>query len=263
MAHFSIIIVSHNKPDCVKEAVQSVLDQTHQDWEAVLIDSGVLLKQGFFNYLTDKRIRVEASGETPGMGKSINMASRCFNQALNSGRLQGELVMYLCDDDLLYKNAFETFWKFYTEHNREPQAMYASQHVGLVGADGKVQIIGKRIANRPAGKFCKGRKLDCQVDYLQFCHSWAILDRLRGTYQTTEYHPEAKDDSYHADGVFMEKVGALTKVYNIDEFVSMNRRMAGSSNLEYSASAIGRFFILIKQKIKGLRRRMVQWRGQA
>ena len=57
MPSFSIIIVSHNKPKCVKEAVQSVLDQTHQDWEAVLIDSGVLLEQGFFDI-----IKTSASG---------------------------------------------------------------------------------------------------------------------------------------------------------------------------------------------------------
>src|SRR4051794_34427986 len=113
MPNVSIIILSHNKPDFVKEAVQSVLDQTHQDWEAVLIDSGVLLKQGFFDYIKDERIEVVPSGETPEMAKQMNIASWCFNKLLRSGRLQGELIMYLCDDDVLYKEAFETFWDFY------------------------------------------------------------------------------------------------------------------------------------------------------
>ncbi len=48
MADISILILSHNKPDFVKEAVQSVLDQTHQNWEAILIDSGVLHGRGIF-----------------------------------------------------------------------------------------------------------------------------------------------------------------------------------------------------------------------
>ncbi len=256
MPHFSLIIVSHNKPDLVREAVQSVLDQTHQDWEAVLMDSGVLHQQGFFNYLTDKRIRVEPSGETPDLARSVNMASWCFNEALNSGRLRGELIMYLCDDDLLYPEAFETFWNYYIRHNREPQAMYASQDIGLVDREGKTRIIGKRIADRPAGRFCKGRRLDCKVDYLQFCHTRAILDRMRETYQTARYHPEDKAEGYHGDGIFMEQIGALTTVHPINKLVSMNRRTAGSANLDYSDSAIGRFFILIKQKIIGLRRRM-------
>ncbi|MDB6112523.1 MAG: cgeD, partial [Pedosphaera sp.] len=215
MANLSIIILSHNKPAFVKEALQSVLDQTHQNWEAILIDSGVLLKQGFFDYITDKRIRVIASGESAEQAKKTNMASWCFNRLIRAGELHGELVMYLCDDDILYPQAFETFWGFYTAHNREPQAMYASQDIGLVDSQGATQIIGKRIADRPAGRFCKGRKLDCEVDYLQFCHSRAILEKMRVAYRTDEYHPEDLRRRAYADGVFMEKIGSLTKIHNI------------------------------------------------
>ena len=66
MPDLSIIIVSHNKPVLVKEAVQSVLNQTHSDWEAVLVDSGVLLEQGCFGFIQDPRFRVIPSGERPG-----------------------------------------------------------------------------------------------------------------------------------------------------------------------------------------------------
>jgi spore maturation protein CgeD len=256
MPGISIIILSHNKPQFVKDAVQSVLDQTHGDWEAFLIDSGVLFKQGFFDYLKDPRIHVLPSGETPDMPKRMNMASWCINEMLNSGRVKGELIMYLCDDDLLYKEAFETFWNYYVEQKREPQAMYASQDIGLVDREGRTRIIGRRVARRPAGRFCRGAKLDCKVDYLQFCHSRAMLDRLREVYKTTRYHSEDKAEAYHADGIFMEQIGALTKVYNINKLVSMNRRTMGSANLEYSESAIGRFLILLKMKMKGLRRRL-------
>jgi len=254
MPKFSLIIVSHNKPDVVKEAIQSVLDQTETDWEAVLMDSGSLLNQGFFNYLKDDRITVMGSGEQPGTGKTTNMASWCFNRWLNSGNATGELIMYLCDDDLLYPQAFETYWDFYVRHNREPQAMYASQDIGLVDREGKTQIIGRRIADRPAGRFCKGRKLDCQVDYLQFCHTRAMLDKMREAYKTTEFHLEDKSHADHADGIFLEKMGALTKIYNIDKVLSMNRRTVSSVNLEYSESRFGRFLILMKVKIKGIRR---------
>lgn len=256
MPDLSIIIVSHNKPEYVKEAVQSVLDQTHQDWEAFLIDSGVLLKQGFFDYLKDKRIRVMPSGETPELAKTKNMASWCYNKMLNSGEVSGELVMYLCDDDLLYREAFETFWNYYIAHKREPQAMYSSQDLGLVGRDGKIQIIGKRIADRPAGRFCKGAKLDCRVDYLQFCHTRAILQKWTETYGSTEYQSEDRKDSEHADGIFMEQVGALTKVHNINKLLSMNRRTTASINLQYSDNVAGRSLVFVKQKVKGLKRKL-------
>ena len=251
MPDLSIIIVSHNKPRFVKEAVQSVLDQTHQNWEATVMDSGLLFNQGFFSYLTDPRVKVLASGETPELARGKNMASWCFNRWLNSGEVHGELIMYLCDDDLLYPEAFATYWDFYIQNDRAPQAMYASQDIGLVDPEGKTRIIGRRIADRPGGRFCRGRRLDCKVDYLQFCHTAQILEKFREIYKTTQYHSEAKSDAHHSDGIFIEQIGALTKVYNIDKVLSMNRRTEESVNLEYSASPLGRLLITIRRKFSG------------
>lgn len=251
MAGLSIVIVSHNKPRFVKEAVQSVLEQTYSDWQGILMDSGVLLGQGFFDYLDEPRLKVVPSGETPELARTKNMASWCFNRLLNSGQLAGELIMYLNDDDLFYPEAFENYWNFYVQHNREPQAMYASQDIGLVDPQGKTQVIGRRVADRPSGRFCRGRRLDCRVDYLQFCHTAKILEKFREVYKTTQFHSEDKRDAHHADGIFMEQIGALTKVYNIDKVLSMNRRTAESANLAYAASPIGRMLVNFRAKLRG------------
>jgi hypothetical protein len=255
MVDLSVIITSHNKPRFAKEAIQSLIDQTHRDWQGILVDSGVLLNQGFFDYLKDSRLKVIPSGETAELARTKNMASWCFNRVINSGELAGELIMYLNDDDLLYPEAFETYWNFYRQHDCVPQAMYASQDIGLVDPDGNTQIIGRRVADRPGGRFCKGRKLDCRVDYLQFCHTAKILDKLREVYKTTQYHSEDKRDAHHADGIFMEQIGALTKVFNIDKVLSMNRRTAESANLEYAASPLGRLSATLRAKLKGARER--------
>jgi hypothetical protein len=220
------------------------------------MDSGILLNQGFFDYLKDPRLKIVPSGETPDMARTRNMAGWCFNRLLNSGQVTGELIMYLNDDDLLYPEAFETYWNFYQQHDRVPQAMYASQDIGLVGPDGETQIIGHRTADRPGGRLCKGRKLDCQVDYLQFCHTARVLGKFRDAYKTTQYHSEDKRDALHADGIFMEQIGALTKVYNIDKVLSMNRRTAESANLEYSASPFGRLLVTLRAKLRGARERL-------
>jgi hypothetical protein len=257
MPDFSIIVVSHNKPRFAKEAVKSLLGQTHANWQGILMDSGILLNQGYYDDLHDPRLKVIPTGETPEMARTMNMNSWCFNHLLNSGQLAGELIMYLNDDDLLYPEAFATFWNFYQQHNREPQAMYASQDIGLVDPDGKTQIIGRRVADRPAGRFCKGRRLDCRVDYLQFCHTAKILEQFRQKYHTTQYHSEDKRDSHHADGIFMEQVGALTKVYNIDKVLSMNRRTTESANLEYAASPLGRVMVTLRAKLRGARERLL------
>lgn len=251
MPDVSLILVSHDKPNLVREAVDCVLSQSFQNWQAVLIDSGVLLNQGFFDFVKDPRMRIMPSGETRELARTRNMASWCFNKLLNAGEVQGELVLYLCDDDLLYPQAFQTYWEFYTSNNREPQAMYSSQDIGLVNAQGKTKIIGRRTAEKPAGRFCRGQRLDCRVDYLQFCHTMAILQKYREVYKTTQYHSEDKRDAGHADGIFMERIGALATVHPIRSVLSMNRRTASSVNLEYAETAVGRAFILMKQKFKG------------
>ena len=251
MADFSLILLSHNKPRLVREAIDSVLRQTHANWEAVLIDSGVLLGQEFFRDLADPRFCVVPSGETEDLRRAKNMASWCFNRVLNSGRLSGELILYLCDDDLLYPEAMSTFWSFYRQHGREPQAMYSSQDIGCVDGAGVTRVTGQRLADRPGGSFCRGRRLDCRVDYLQFCHSAAILRRYRDVYGTDEYHPEGKVHAHHADGLFMERIGALTKVYPVPAVLSLNRRAAESTHAAHSESALGRLCVSLRRRLKG------------
>lgn len=260
MADISLILVSHNKPGFVREAVDCVLKQTFGNWEAFLVDSGVLLSQAFFDYISDSRCQILPSGETRELAKTKNMASWCFNRLLNSGQVKGELILYLCDDDLLYPEAFATFWEFYVQHGREPQAMYSSQDIGLVDHEGKTKVIGQRLADKPRGRFCRGKRLDCRVDYLQFCHTRAILDRYREVYNTTEYHCEDKRHGHHADGIFLERVGNLTTVHPIPKVLSMNRRTLDSVNLEHSESALGRAMIVLKQKIRGGWERLTQER---
>jgi hypothetical protein len=94
------------------------------------------------------------------------------------------------------------------------------------------------------------------VDSLQMCHTSKIQEQFREVYHTDQYHSEDKRDAHHADGIFMEQLGALTKFYNIDKVLSMNRRTAESANLEYSASRFGRLLVTLRAKLRGARERL-------
>ena len=134
--------------------------------------------------------------------------------------------MYLCDDDLLYPNAFATFVDAFRD-NPSAMAMYASQDIGWLGPEGRTETIGARRALTAGGKCCAGRIMDCQVDYLQLCHR---LSALRA-FPDAEYWPEDKATGDHADGLFMEKLGSYWPILPIDVTIGQNRRTPWSVNL--------------------------------
>jgi glycosyltransferase involved in cell wall biosynthesis len=223
----SCICVCHNKPDVTHEAIGSIVGQTFPDWEAIVVDSGVLYDAGYydrFGWRADGRIRLLRSHETEQTRRTRAMAPWCFNECFRRGLVRGDLVTYLCDDDVLYPDAFATFVA-YCRHNPDAQAMYASQDVGVIYPNGWHAIVGERRATRPGGRCCNGRRMDGEVDYLQFCHRADVLKR----FPDDEYWPEAKETEEHADGLFMERVGKYVPIHPIDVKVSQNRRTARST----------------------------------
>jgi hypothetical protein len=102
---FTCIILSHDKPDYVVEALASLAGQTFQDWEGIVFDSGVLTDRGFFQQqpiCADPRIRLIRSWETEELRNTKTIASWCFNECFRKNLVRGAFVTYLCDDDILY-----------------------------------------------------------------------------------------------------------------------------------------------------------------
>lgn len=217
------ILVSHNKPQIVKEAIDSLLNQTLIDWQGIIVDSGILYDNNFFDYIKDERITVIKSDESQSMRSSLAMAPYCFNLCLRRNMVKGHFVMYLCDDDVLYHNAFQTFINFAEENPYQSHAMYASQDLTVIKSDGSRIHSGERRAIDKVGK-CVGSPMDCKIDYLQFCHSREILEKI-----SFPYWPEGLDTKEHADGIFMDKIGEIVPVYPIDIKLSQNRRTPWST----------------------------------
>lgn len=233
-APIGIIIVSHNKPKYVEEAIFSVWNQSFTDWQAIVYDSGVLWDQGFFeDKFSDKRMLLCGSGETVEDRTKYNMASLSFNTVLPAIINEWDLIMYLCDDDILYKDAFKEF----VELRREMKynLMYSSQHIGRV-VDGQTRIVGTRIADKIRGP----GELDCKVDYLQFCHSAQVIHEYMALNEIGAIdvgkpwpiHSTNKADSWHADGLFMESLAKIYPVHPIDKVLSLNRRTPESVNIK-------------------------------
>ena len=65
---FTCIVISHNKPAHMIEALESLACQTFADWEAIVFDSGLLYDQGFFESLPLMSRRAIPAGPIVGDG---------------------------------------------------------------------------------------------------------------------------------------------------------------------------------------------------
>ncbi|HEY7309779.1 MAG TPA: glycosyltransferase family A protein [Gemmataceae bacterium] len=228
MPFFSCILLSHDKPAHVSEAIESLVAQTFPDWEAVVFDSGLLHDRGFFSTLPamkDPRIRLVRSWETEEIRQTKTIASWCFNECFRKKMLHGRFVTYLCDDDLFYPNALQAFHDYAKSHP-DAMALYASVDMTGVSAAGEKLVFREIRAEEIKGSCCGGGVLDCQVDYLQLCHKTELFD----LFADEDFWPEDREVIQHADGIFLEKIGSRVPIYPVAAKIGENRKVPISLN---------------------------------
>jgi glycosyltransferase involved in cell wall biosynthesis len=96
MPKVSVIIPTYNRARLIAEAIRSVLDQTYQDFEIIVIDDGS----------TDNTREVVGSFKDPRI-KYIYQENRGVCIARNNGikNSNGDYIIFLDSDDMLLKNA--------------------------------------------------------------------------------------------------------------------------------------------------------------
>ncbi len=219
----SCLLVSHNKPELLEESIQSVLSQSHPDWELLITDSGYLFDKGYFGkYNSDGRISITRSEETEQTRKSVAIAPWCYNRMLP--RAMGDLVVYLCDDDIFYPNGFAIFNE-YMRRNSDWLACYSSQDYGSYAPPEKPSITGVRPAHTIRGRGIA--RLDYQVDYLQLCHRRGIFD----VFSMHDFWPEDIRHKSHSDGLLLEKIGTRMMIHAVPFKTGFNRRTPTSDNI--------------------------------
>jgi hypothetical protein len=228
MPLFTCIVLSHDKPTYVVDALASLAAQTFQDWEAIVFDSGVLHDRGFFDDLAvmrDPRFRLVRSWETDELRSTKTIASWCFNECFRKHLVRAPYVSYLCDDDILYPNAFAAFHQ-HIQANTGTMALYGAVRMTVVNERGERLFLRQSPANEIKGRCCGGGRLDRQVDYLQICHHVDVLK----TFSSDEYWPEEREVIRHADGIFLEQIGRRFPIVPIQATIGENRKVPLSLN---------------------------------
>jgi spore maturation protein CgeD len=118
----SCILVSYNRPRWVRQAIKSVADQTHKDYQLIVIDESDIfdiheaVKEFSLTQCDVRVVQVAAEQRRNQNRLSIN---------LNAGvaLATGDLLCYLADDDYFYPTWFERASAFF-EANPDIHAGY-------------------------------------------------------------------------------------------------------------------------------------------
>ncbi len=104
----SICIPVYNAEKTIASTIQSVLDQTFQDWQLIIVDNCSTDKTlDVVKTFTDKRIRLFQNETNCGM---VNNWNKCLEKA------DTDYIQLLCADDELEKDCIERKYKFLSEH---------------------------------------------------------------------------------------------------------------------------------------------------
>ncbi|MFN9110899.1 MAG: glycosyltransferase family 2 protein, partial [Bacteroidota bacterium] len=100
-------MTAYNRQDFIAEAIESVLAQTYQNWELIVVDdcskdNTVAIVESYAQ--NDNRIRVYINeknlGDYPNRNRAASYAS-------------GELLMYVDSDDTIKSDALEYIFKYF------------------------------------------------------------------------------------------------------------------------------------------------------
>jgi len=95
----SVIIRTVGRPDALREALRSVLNQTYGNFEVIVVEDGSQDNKIVLREFDDDRIKYFSTGHKVGRCKAGNMGLSYTN---------GEFVNFLDDDDLFFADHLET-----------------------------------------------------------------------------------------------------------------------------------------------------------
>lgn len=140
----SVAIPTYNRANFIGEAIKSVLDQTHKDFELLIVDNCSSDKTSeIVKSFNDERIKYHKNEQNIGMLKNWN---RCIKLA------KGKYLLVLGDDDKLYPPFLKESLLIYKKY---PKLGFTFTHCNKVDEDGN--FIMRWGYNFPPAGYIEGR----------------------------------------------------------------------------------------------------------
>ncbi|MBS0271331.1 MAG: glycosyltransferase [Proteobacteria bacterium] len=158
----SVVIPTHNRLRLLKDAIYSVLQQSHPDWELIIFDNGSQepIKE-YIESLSDNRIRLERS-------EKFLSVTDSWNQAIDYAT--GDYIIFLGDDDGLAPSYFEKVHKLINDFS-EPDFIYSGLYVFMhpgvhpLYLEGSLEIVKN-------GFFFRGKNHPCLLSKNEARKAW-------------------------------------------------------------------------------------------
>lgn len=226
----SVLLNSYNKPYFLPFAVESVLSQSFQDFELIIIDGGSAakgMKELLDTYAKNPKIKVLFTHETENDRKTKIMHSVAMNKALEVAK--GKYITYLCDDDMYLPRRFEKMVAK-MQLNKQVAVVYSQMQLCNMDMRGKKWNYHiRRVRGLRGGKARTGLTLDTYIDLISFMHKKSCLESLEKPY----FPEEPKSEQWHYDGLFAEKLGKQCIFYPVNDVLFEHRYTPSSTNYPY------------------------------
>jgi spore maturation protein CgeD len=212
MSKCSVILPSHNKKKYVKDAIDSVINQTFKDFSLYIVENSTDDTKSFVHeyikQLNDTRIKL--FDEDYSSIKELYPTAVLLNKYFDL--MDGEYIFFLADDDILYPSCLEKAVAKLQSTNVCYWALECTQ-----GKDGQFAHINEIKAETV---IAQRNNVDCMLDSGQVAFRKTCLEKLQ-----KPYYREALDvDSSHCDGLFLQKLANEFEFQPINEKLSEKRR---------------------------------------
>ena len=189
----------------VTEAIESVLAQTRQDFEVVVVDSGQWVGRGdeemrraHLRHYAHPKVRWTFTNEPADLRASRCPVSWATNLTIRKGGL-GDYICTFYDDDLYYPAFFERMAGYLDEHP-DALAVWCSQDRIALDRNGQTRTTGHIPATGPKHP----GEMDCRVDGAQVMFRREALDLIGDPWMD-----ENPGTCGHSDGLFLERLAQV------------------------------------------------------
>ena len=161
----SVLMPAYNAASFIKEAIESVLDQTYTDYELVIVDNCSTDNTGeiISKYLSDKRIKYYRNETNIGVVGNFN---KCFSYA------QGNYLKILCADDKFHPQLLE---KFVAAMDQYPNVAIVASYTQEFG-------LSAQVLKPPVSHLINGKQLTYEIlnNWNYFGHPSNVMFKKSG-----------------------------------------------------------------------------------